>query len=245
MNYLQLQDHGKLNGKLGIDERKLADYFGEGNYITFYKKHFLRNKIKLSNDDFIAGEISVIFNAMKKLGIEYRHDDYPKVLVKYLRRRIWETNLGYMKDKAFNDYLAEPVFIKPKDKLKKFTGFVLKSRDDWFLTDGAGDGTTILCSEPVKFVSEYRIPVINGTVMDYCHYDGNSAMVDKNEVQKMVMDYTDAPSAYCLDVGVLDTGETALIEINDAFACGSYTMSPETYGNLLTTRWNELKLTGK
>lgn len=54
-------------------------------------------------------------------------------------------------------------------------------------------------------------------------------------------DWTDSPKAYCLDVGVLDTGETALIEINDAFSCGSYSMSAETYGDLLTTRWDELK----
>lgn len=33
MNYLQLHD----NGKLGVDEFKLARYFGEGNYTTFYK----------------------------------------------------------------------------------------------------------------------------------------------------------------------------------------------------------------
>lgn len=241
MNYLQLHD----NGKLGVDELKLARYFGEGNYMTFYKKHLLQNRIKLTKDDFIAGEIPVMFNAIKKLGIDYKHEDYPKSLEKYLHRRTWETKLGYMKDKVFNDYLIDSVFIKPKDKLKKFTGFVLSSRDNWLLTEGAGDGTNIICSEPVKFVSEYRVPVINGVIRDYCHYFSNSIMVDKNEVQNMVMDYTDAPSAYCLDVGVLDTGETALIEINDAFACGSYTMSDEVYSELLITRWNELKQTVK
>ena len=66
MNYLQLND----NGKLGSDERKIASYLGEGNYKGFYKKHLLQNKIKLTKDDFIAGEIPVMFNAMKKLGIE-------------------------------------------------------------------------------------------------------------------------------------------------------------------------------
>ena len=49
MNYLQLHD----NGKLGVDELKLARYFGEGNYTTFYKKHLLQNRIKLTKDDFI------------------------------------------------------------------------------------------------------------------------------------------------------------------------------------------------
>lgn len=238
MNYLQLNEKGKL----GSDERKLADYFGEGNYTTFYKKHLLQNRFKLTSDDFIAGEIPVMFNAMKKLKIDYHHEDYPVQLNKYLHRRIWETKLGYMKDKAFNDYLLDPVFIKPKDKLKRFTGFVLKSRDEWLLTEGAADGTQIICSEPVRFVSEYRVPVVNGVARDYAYYSGdNNIMIDKATVDAMIKDWTDSPKAYCLDVGVLDTGETALIEINDAFSCGSYTMSSDTYGDLLLTRWNELK----
>lgn len=183
-----------------------------------------------------------MFSAMKKLGIEYKHDDYPEQLRKYLHRRIWETKLGYIKEQVFNGYLVNSIFIKPKDKLKKFTGFLLNSIDNWFLTDGAADGTNIVCSEPVKWVTEYRIPVINKIPRDYCNYFGNpDIQVDKSAVQNMIDDWTDSPKAYCLDVGVLDTGETALIEINDAFSCGSYSMSAETYGDLLTTRWNELK----
>ena len=239
MNYLQRNDKGTL----GSDEQKLADYFGTGHYFSFYKKHLLQNKIKITKTDFIAGEIPVMFNAMKKLGIDYHHDDYPEVLKKYLHRRIWETKLGYMKDKAFNGELSVSVFIKPKDKLKKFTGFVLNSMDDWFLTDGAGDGTNIICSEPVKWITEYRIPVIHNMPMDYCNYFGNpDIMPARYVVNAMIHDWAqaDAPSAYCLDVGVLDNGETALIEVNDAFSCGSYTMSSKTYGDLLTTRWNEL-----
>lgn len=239
MNYLQMNDKGKL----GHDEQKLADFFGEGNYTPFYKKHLLQNKIKLTRDDFVAGEIPVMFNAMKKLGIDYKHDDYPEPLKKYLHRRIWETKLSYMKDKAFNDYLTEPVFIKPKDKLKKFTGFVLNSRDDWYLTDGAGDGTNIVCSEPVKWVTEYRIPVIHNVPMDFCNYFGDPKIrPDMGAVKNMVADWAPAgaPASYCLDVGVLDTGETALIEVNDAFSCGSYTMKSGTYAVLLMARWDEL-----
>ena len=238
MNYLQLNDKGKL----GHDEQKLADYFSEGRYTTFYKKHFLQNRFHLYAVDFIACEIPVMFNAMKKCKILYKHDDYPEPLQKYLKRRIWEGSLGYMKDKAFNSELSKSVFIKPKDKLKKFTGFVLNSLDDWFLTDGASDSTRIICSDPVKWVTEYRIPVINGEARDYCNYFGDpNVMVDKSVVNDMVKAWTDSPKAYCLDVGVLDNGETALIEVNDAFSCGSYNMSSQTYGELLVTRWNELK----
>ncbi len=57
----------------------------------------------------------------------------------------------------------------------------------------------------------------------------------------MVKEFENSPKAYCIDVGVLNTGETALIEVNDAFSVGIYSMSKELYANLLMTRWNELK----
>lgn len=238
MNYLQLDDRGKF----AREEKLLAEYFGEGNYIPFYKKHLLQNKIKLTKDDFIAGEIPSLFYAMKKLGVDYKHEDYPEALKEFLHRRMWLSKLGYLKDKVFNEYAIEPMFIKPVDKLKKFTGFVLESVDNWFNTNGAGDGTKVICSEPVKWITEYRIPVINGVIRDYSNYSGDpNVQVDKTVVESMVNAWKAAPKAYLLDVGVLDNGITALIEVNDAFSCGSYTMSKETYGDLLTTRWNELK----
>ena len=238
MNYLQLDDRGKF----AREEKLLAEYFGEGNYIPFYKKHLLQNKIKLTKDDFIAGEIPSLFYAMKKLGVDYKHEDYPEALKEFLHRRMWLSKLGYLKDKVFNEYAIEPMFIKPADKLKKFTGFVLESVDNWFNTNGAGDGMKVICSEPVKWITEYRIPVINGVIRDYSNYSGDpNVQVDKTVVESMVNTWKAAPKAYLLDVGVLDNGITALIEVNDAFSCGSYTMSKETYGDLLTTRWNELK----
>lgn len=38
MNYIQLNDKGKF----GDEEQKLADYFGVGNYTTFYKNILYR-----------------------------------------------------------------------------------------------------------------------------------------------------------------------------------------------------------
>jgi hypothetical protein len=50
------------------------------------------------------------------------------------------------------------------------------------------------------------------------------------------------PSAFALDLGVLSTGEVALIEINDAFSLGLYKGCPEDfYANCLIERWDELK----
>ena len=240
MNYLQLKD----NGRLDKEEQALADYFGEGNYTPFYTKHLLQHKITLQPGDFVAGSLQATLPALKQLGIDYSHADYPEELTKYLHRNIWKCKLGDIRRKILENDDIPPVFIKPANKLKKFTGCVVSTVSDiydGYLVGRAGNSLDIICSDPVEWVSEYRVPVINGQIKDYCHYDGDPGiMVDKGEVESMVRDYVTAPAAYCIDVGVLGTGETALVEVNDAFSVGMYSMTPEIYGELLTTRWKEL-----
>lgn len=238
MNYLQMNEYSKFEK----EEQALADYFGKGNFIPFYKKHLKQGKIKLTLNDFIAGDIDTMFTAMKLLGINYEYDDYPKCLNKYLYRKIWESSIKSLKTELFTEYTINPTFIKPKNKLKKFTGFIIQSIDDLNKLNNSGDNTKIICSEQVNFISEYRIPIINGEIKDFCFYSGDSNIkIDKYIVQKMVKEFENSPKAYCIDVGVLSTGETALIEVNDAFSIGIYSMPKKVYAELLITRWNELK----
>ena len=238
MKYLQMNEYSKFEK----EEQALADYFGKGNFIPFYKKHLKQGKLKLTLNDFIAGDIDTMFTAMKQLDINYEYNDYPKCLNKYLHRRIWESSIKDIKAELFNEYIINPIFIKPKNKLKKFTGFIIKSIDDLNKINNAGDNTKVICSEPVNFISEYRCPVINGEIKDLCYYSGDSNIkIDKSIVQKMVKEFLNSPKAYCIDVGVLSNGETALIEVNDAFSIGIYSMSKEVYAELLITRWNEIK----
>ncbi len=53
-----------------------------------------------------------------------------------------------------------------------------------------------------------------------------------------------APAGYALDAGVLDSGETALVEVNDGYALGFYgsviTQRAERYLDLLEARFSEL-----
>ena len=238
MNYLQMNEYSKFDK----EEQALADFFGKGNFVPFYKKHLKQGKLKITSNDFIAGEIETMFTAMKQLDIHYEYNDYPKCLHKYLHRKIWESTIGDIKTELFDKGFINPVFIKPKDKLKKFTGFVIKSIDDLGKINNSGDNIKIICSEPVNFVSEYRCPVINGEVRDFCFYSGDiNAIINKGVVQEIVKDFVNSPKAYCIDAGVLDTGETALIEINDAMSIGIYSMPKELYAELLMVRWNELK----
>ena len=49
-----------------------------------------------------------------------------------------------------------------------------------------------------------------------------------------------APSAYGIDFGVLSSGQTALIEVNDGYSLGAYAIEAKSYTDLLMTRWHEL-----
>lgn len=149
--------------------------------------------------------------------------------------------MKYFRQQIESEGEVAPVFIKPAHKVKRFTGRVVSTIDDLAPLSHIGGNLELHCSEPVQWVSEYRVPVIHSKIQGYFWYDGDKGIaVDKAEVEEMVDKFTMAPWAYCLDVGVLGTGETALVEMNDAFSIGMYEGMEKCYGDLLTTRWKEL-----
>lgn len=236
MNYLQRQ----ADMKFAPEEAILADYFGEGNYVPFHAKQVQQSKLPLKRGDFLAGGIQVTLLALKQLGVEYSHIDYPVELSMYLHRNVWLSTLRHIRHQIETEGDIPPVFIKPSNKLKRFTGCVVSTMDDLAPLAHIGN-IFIRCSDVVQWCVEYRVPVINGKIQGYFWYDGDkSVMVDTSVVEQMVKDFVSAPSAYCLDVGVLGTGETALVEMNDAFSIGMYEGMESCYAELLITRWNEL-----
>lgn len=244
MNYLQFNDKGRFEP----EEQALANYFDsiKQSYKGFYKKHFLREKFQITKDDFISGDIDVMFHAMKRLGIEYSYNDYPESLKPYLHRKVWEDELGNIRREIFAEgYLKNPIFIKPKDKLKRFTGFVLETVDDLANCKGAGNQTKVWCSEPVVFIDEFRCYFKRGTKPVIGCYRESFNESNRIKVQQFLNSLIlgrEFPDAFALDLGILFTGEVALIEMNDAFSLGLYKgCPPDFYAKCLIERWNELK----
>lgn len=244
MNYLQFNDKGRFES----EEQALANYFDsiKQSYKGFYKKHFLREKFQITKDDFISGDIDVMFHAMKRLGIEYSYNDYPESLKPYLHRKVWEDELGNIKREIFAEgYLKNPIFIKPKDKLKRFTGFVLETVEDLANCKGAGNQTKVWCSEPVVFIDEFRCYFKKGTKPVISCYRESFNESNRIKVQQFLNSLIlrrEFPDAFALDLGTLSTGEVALIEMNDAFSLGLYKGCPPSfYAKCLIERWNELK----
>jgi integrase len=55
-------------------------------------------------------------------------------------------------------------------------------------------------------------------------------MPDSGTIRSMVAAFgADAPHAYALDVGLVPSGDTVLVEVTDGFALGSYGLSPLLY----------------
>jgi len=245
MNYLQLKD----DSTFAREEARLAEFFGEGNYVPFHAKEILQRRIILFPGDFVAGGLQVTLPALRQLGVDgYRNDDYPERLSKYLHRNVWASSLKRIRGKIEAEGEIARVFIKPLSKVKRFSGRVVRTMDDLAPLGNVGGSVEVYCSEPVRWVSEYRVPVVRGEALGCFWYDGDrGAEVDMGVVGQMARDYGEAgaPSAYCLDVGVLETtGETALVEVTDAFSVGMYDGMEACYPELLVTRWNELTIKG-
>ena len=56
----------------------------------------------------------------------------------------------------------------------------------------------------------------------------------------MISKYTESPVSYTLDVGVIKSGETALVEVNDMWAIGSYGFDAKTYVRMSIDRFMEI-----
>lgn len=196
------------------------------------------------------GSVEFVREAFRFAGIiEPANLSYPLSLKPYLHRQLHKRAAGSVLGRWF---------IKPTTT-KAFTGFVfdtlgnpdhLSAHDrvqyDAFLA--LPPEALVWVSEPVTWRSEVRYYVLDGRILGAGRYDDGpdeAPWPDPDIVRDMVVQChrsSCVPVAYCLDIGVLDSGETALVEANDAWALGFYsgTLSAADYLQMLCRRWQEL-----
>lgn len=204
------------------------------------RKPFTRHRFESRSGDVIAGSVPFIRGALQSLGVQLPpQTPYPPVLAPYLHRKVWELP-------ALGEALALgfPVFIRPAKRWKRFTGFVADSPNPAEVY-GVSRREPVWCSDVVTWRSEWRCYVVRGEV----RFVGLAATmrpmarlfpVDLSVVHEAVAQ-VNGPSAYAIDFGVLSTGETALIEMNDGFSVGAYDGVPaDVYFDMMATRWMEL-----
>lgn len=223
-----------------ITECTYAAFFGfstMGWEVVFYEGDPPQG---LTRDDVVIGWITGVKMAVKNLGIEPPTEiDYPEELHEYLGRKIWQSNLH----KVYTDDSMWPVFVKPV-KGKQFDGKLVTSLKD-LVGLGSQEDRKIWCSEPVKFVSEWRCFVRYGQLVDCKHYKGDFKIhPNYHIIERCIEDYKNKPAAFTIDFGITDergrAGRTLLVEVNDGYAFGTYGLSPLNTAKMLSARWCEM-----
>ena len=195
------------------------------------------SKLEITKDTLVVGLINTYVDSISSLGIEMQNFDYPDELSPWLGRKIAQKQIGEVR-KESNSW---PVFIKPANERKTFTGQLVSKFADLISSATLPKDFLVWASEPVRFVSEYRCFILNGEVVGCKNYKGDVLVFpDSKAITDMVAAWKSAPKAYCLDVGVTDNGQTLLVEVNDAHSAGDYGLHPIIYARFLEARWCEL-----
>lgn len=205
---------------------------------TFEYKQLINGYLPtpLNKQTIICGFISSVRWALKELDIpEPVIADYPTELEKYLGRKVYTSTLGEAKK------INQKIFIKPL-AVKLFRGLVCNNTIHTLVeTAMHPDDTEIYISEPVEFVSEYRVFVNHDFIVGCKHYAGDFTITPHfNLISQAIADYRSAPIAYAIDFGITKDGRTLLIEVNDAWALGCYGLDSKTYARVLLNRWMEI-----
>jgi hypothetical protein len=211
----------------------------------FTTKKLARNQLLLSSTTFVVGNHPTMSSVFKRMGLSPINDSYPQPLEQYLGRKIWTSTIGKLLAQHNLNETAG-IFVKPKSKAKLFTGFIIQSAYDLLQLEQFSKETEVYCSTLVNWLSEFRIFVNLCKIVGIKHYAGDSTLTpDIALIEKAIHDLahsTATTAAYGIDFGVLDNGQTTLIEWNDGFALGSYGLDKTVYTDLLLARWEEILL---
>ena len=182
-----------------------------------------------------VGSVDFVKKAAEILGVNLPGPlNIPPVLIPYLGRNVWAQRKSEVE--------KFPCFVKPLDDVKRFTGFVVKSKVDFDAYPELKDWDGMLfCSDLIiGIAAEWRCYVLNGSVTNCSCYRGDSlAFPDRNTILGLIEKNENAPVAYSLDVAVTTQG-TVLIECNDAWALGYYGGEFEDYFRMVKDRWLEI-----
>lgn len=234
------------HGRIANDVRKVIRYLEEQNlpFEHFTAKQIQRGKIDIDSQCVVIGGIPSIMTALDRIGTQRPQAvNYPKELKNYYHRKIWKQTLSkaLVDQKSGFDY-----FIKPERDFKSFTGFRLQEIEGQGKLRRAfnkfGPNYSIDCSEVVEFVSEYRVYIVDGKAAFVSYYWGDDQPIDTGKVENIVKALTIGGNYQntALDIGILDSGEIAIIEHNGGFSIDSYECPYDIYARLLINGWKDI-----
>lgn len=196
------------------------------------------DQLTVAENNICFGSICFVQKALVKLGFEVpEHNDYPPSLAAFYGRKIYAATI----DEIANNPESWDVFVKPKGQLKKFTGRHVKSTFDLVGCGDRENNVPVWVSEPVRFVSEWRVFVRYNEILGVRPYKGDwRGQYDYKVIEAAVKAYENAPAGYAIDFGLTDKGELLVVEVNEGYAIGNYGLFYTDYAKLIAARWAEM-----
>lgn len=239
--WLQKYEHG-----LGKEEQVVYQHLiVEGIKARFFTaKEMFDDDFKLSECDLLVGSIECVTEALRLLGKSSpKPNYYPSELEHLFKRDIWKSTPLEVISLIAQE---SEVFAKPV-KWKLFTGQVFSASSGYALINSIKESNPVeplYLSSVVEWVSEHRVYVDNGNLVAVCQYSGVDDMeIPLDVVEKAIASLSkgEYPCSYTFDLGILQDGSVALVEMNDAFSIGAYKgIEPKDYYLMLKSRWNEM-----
>lgn len=207
--------------------------------IPFTYNQLCAGELAITKDTIVHGSVGAVRKALNIIDVkEPRNFDLPESLLSFIGRKTW---LAKLSDIRQIEKYEPPIHIKPFEGHKLFTGTVLKRRDDLLSIANISGDIEVLVQEYVDFVSEYRTYVLKKQAVGFGNYSGNPLILpDSRKISDAIDAFIDAPIAYSLDFGVTASGETLLVEANDAFSLGCYGCNAFKYTQMVEARWFEM-----
>ncbi|EQM48506.1 hypothetical protein D051_0693 [Vibrio parahaemolyticus VPCR-2010] len=239
-----LQKMNDDSNRLGREEAAIYQYCIL-NDIPVVRFGLNETPVEVGSEDVVVGNIPCIHRTLRSLGVEpVDIDDYPSCLRHLMCRQVEELTVSEAMYRIAVS--GEQLFAKPK-QAKLFTGQEFSPMSGMSILRGLDGDKELYVSPIVNWLCEFRVYVSQGKVLASCRYDDNpddDLSIDMSVVENAVKTLTNSgffPNGYSLDFGLLDTGETALIELNDGYSLGKYKgISDAEYFYLISNRWYQL-----
>lgn len=194
--------------------------------VETWTKAMQKGLLAVTPHDVAIGSIPFVHQRLRSSGAKPPlPNDYPESVREFLHREVTRTTLR--EARVDIDEYGKGLFVKPATKLKRFTGFVANFAYDHRF-NGAGGRTEVWVSNPVNFVSEWRVYSVGGDVLAVGSAPSNPSdpsMPNRDVIDEIAQRLYEMPAGFaglCFDVGVLDTGQTALVEVNEGYGFGAY-----------------------
>lgn len=205
-------------------------FYRLGYHVERFKLSELKSKDIDESTPVFGGMESMEIVLPKYTGLNY----YPLELNDFMYRDVKEVNV---EDVSMGN------FFKPLPEDHKMFSPVVKSDtlQCSLILGRIPKEHKVLSTQAVKFLSEYRVYVTNGDILDICYYKGDPLeLPDAKVIREMVSLVSHYSVSFSVDVGILESGETALVEMNDFCCLGNYGLNAREYAMAIANRWTEI-----